>query len=233
MAKDAQVVIKIQVLKTSKVNIIGDTPLIMHRFSEKVKQKIAEGQSSKGKTQARKPRDPLAEAVHGLHLRSGDMHEEILERLRKSSINPYKDASKILKEYDIGFPASGLKKACGDVAVEIDKVTKAKTYRAFHIYGADGDNLIEIKYKKAFIREDPVRLAKGAADLRYRFYFQGWGCTVAIRHNDFMTIDQIIALIESAGFSCGLGDWRPQKSGNNGMFHVHTESKKTRRAKTA
>lgn len=38
--------------------------------------------------------------------------------------------------------------------------------------------------------------------------------------NGVYTLEQIINLINVGGFSCGIGEWRPEKDGQNGMYSV-------------
>lgn len=33
-------------------------------------------------------------------------------------------------------------------------------------------------------------------------------------------LENIINMINAGGYVCGVGEWRPEKSGQNGMFHV-------------
>jgi hypothetical protein len=45
-----------------------------------------------------------------------------------------------------------------------------------------------------------------------------------VRHNpNVLSVEQIINLFNVAGFAIGVGEWRPQKDGSNGMFHVEME----------
>ena len=61
----------------------------------------------------------------------------------------------------------------------------------------------------------------GTADIRYRAEFKKWKATLTIRYNaHVISTEQIINLYHVAGFSIGIGDWRPQKEGSHGMFHV-------------
>jgi len=71
------------------------------------------------------------------------------------------------------------------------------------------------------MREDTVRVGMGTADLRYRPEFKEWAVNLIIRLNTrSMTLEQLIHLFNQAGFSVGVGEWRPEKDGRNGMFHV-------------
>jgi len=35
-----------------------------------------------------------------------------------------------------------------------------------------------------------------------------------------MSLEQIINCINAGGYTVGIGEWRPEKDGNFGMFHV-------------
>ena len=71
---------------------------------------------------------------------------------------------------------------------------------------------------------DMVRVGMGKADLRYRGEFRKWKTTLRIRYNaSALSVEQIVNLFNSAGFGVGVGEWRPEKDGSHGMFHVATD----------
>ena len=71
------------------------------------------------------------------------------------------------------------------------------------------------------MREDMVRVGMGVADLRYRGEFKKWQCKIPLRYNaNVLSLEQILNIFDTAGFSTGVGEWRPQKNGDYGMFHV-------------
>lgn len=71
------------------------------------------------------------------------------------------------------------------------------------------------------IREDAVRVGMGAADLRYRPEYINWRCTVPLQVNPrVISVEQAINLLNLAGFSIGVGEWRPQCNGQHGRFKV-------------
>ena len=44
---------------------------------------------------------------------------------------------------------------------------------------------------------------------------------MTIRHNArALTAEQIVNLINTGGFAVGVGEWRPEKNGQFGLFHV-------------
>ena len=71
-----------------------------------------------------------------------------------------------------------------------------------------------------------VRVGMGTADLRYRGAFSSWSTELQVRYNaDIISAEQLVHLFNTAGFAVGIGEWRPEKDGSWGMFHVKTGGK--------
>lgn len=114
-----------------------------------------------------------------------------------------------------GFPASAIKKTCVSVCRFIDDLPMTQARGAFFVIG----EILPIDGKPR-LREDVVKL-RSVADLRYRAEYENWSITLTIRHNpDIISEESVINLLELAGFHVGIGDWRPEKTGTHGMFHV-------------
>lgn len=123
-----------------------------------------------------------------------------------------------------GFPAVGFKAAAVDACSHIDGVTKVLARGAFHIPG----ELLQIDGTPE-MREDMVRVGMGTADIRYRGEFKRWSVLVPVRYNAaVLSAEQIVNLFNTAGFAIGVGEWRPQKDGSYGMFHVAQDGEVTR-----
>lgn len=119
-----------------------------------------------------------------------------------------------------GFPAVAFKAAAVDSCSYIEGVTKVEARGAFHTEGGD---LVRIDGTPS-PREDMVRIAMGTADIRYRGEFRTWRATIGLRFNaSVLSAEQIVNLFNTAGFAIGVGEWRPQRDGSFGMFHVATE----------
>jgi hypothetical protein len=115
-----------------------------------------------------------------------------------------------------GFPTTGVKAAAVDACSHVNNITKVEARGAFHI---DGDFVVLIGTPQ--MREDMVRLPRGGADIHYRGEFYPWSVDLTIRYNNsVLSAAQIVHLFKVAGFAIGIGDWRPQKDGSHGMFHV-------------
>ena len=87
---------------------------------------------------------------------------------------------------------------------------------------SDANGLVEIKADTPLFREDVVRVNNGGTDLRYRGEFRNWYADLTIRYNKNgnYDIDSIVNIINAGGHVCGVGEWRPERDGQYGMFHV-------------
>lgn len=116
-----------------------------------------------------------------------------------------------------GFPTIGFKNAAVTACTSLGKsITKVMARQAFHIVG----ELVKIKGEPT-PREDMVRVGNGVADVRFRGEFLEWSCVLTIRYNKRVLSDQqIVNLFMTAGFAVGVGEWRAEKDGSHGLFHV-------------
>lgn len=140
----------------------------------------------------------------------------------KEAKDPERDFRESLYEHPqggYGFPAVAFKSAAVDACSHIAGVTKVEARGAFHIIG----DMIRIEGEPR-MREDMVRIAMGTADIRFRGEFPEWACELTIRFNrNVLSEEQIRNLFNVGGFAIGVGEWRPQKDGSFGMFHVEAE----------
>lgn len=93
---------------------------------------------------------------------------------------------------------------------------KVSMNAAFHI---DGE-FVEI-HGIPEMREDMVRVGMGTADIRYRGEFKSWYAVIPVKYNaSSISLEQLVNLFNLGGFACGVGEWRAEKGGAFGMFHV-------------
>lgn len=180
-------------IKQSTFKIIGITPLIVNRFSEKAQQMILEKQ----KHEAKRPREAKNP-----------------EEQYKQSLYFFGDGKRT------GFPAVGFKAAMTRAGKQIG-LPMTDTRGKFHVIGDEND-LVEIKGKHN-MRSDMVRLATGVADVRFRGEYKNWSADLTISYNSsVISEEQLAQLLNMAGFSCGIGEWRPEKSnsGSYGLFKI-------------
>lgn len=218
-------------IKSMLIEIVGQSPLIFHKWSQKAKTQILEKQTKQANT-GRDLRDPVAEYQASF----------------------YRDGNG-----NIAFPANNIKQAIVDAARNVNGLHMTLLRGALYVVG-DVDDMVPVLYEGKPIkpseevdiipeekrpeglyakdknlpeviqmREDMVRLSGrgSSADLRYRGQVTEWSMKFQIDWNDgVLSPIQIINLLNIAGFSCGLGEWRPQKSGKNGMFEVKSDDNK-------
>ena len=204
--KDLQVIVIPAIKKkTLNVRIVGESEFVSHKFSEKAKKMIRDKKEQVAK-QGRGKHDPNEEYAQSLYWLGKDGRE----------IAAGKDPSK--HKYGFGFKAGGMKKCIVNAAVDVDGIYKTTIRRALFVEPRGGFVKIE---GTPVMREDPVVVGKGAADLRYRAEFWPWHMNLKITYNaNIISKEQILNLLNLAGFSTGIGECRPEKDGAWGMFKV-------------
>ena len=191
----------------AKISIVGDSPLIVHKWSEKAKKEILDKQMKKAKTKGHDAKDPVRDFIDSLYWLDGEPEEKTEEGFAKAIQNGAR----------FGFPSVAFK-ASAVAAGYRSGVTKnlVSMYGAFHI---DGE-FVEIKGFPE-MREDMVRVGMGVADIRYRGEFKEWSAAFPVKYNaSAISLEQLVNLFNLGGFACGLGEWRPEKGGAFGMYHV-------------
>ena len=182
-------------LRIVQMTLIGDAPLMVNNFGKKSEQELADKDGNLPKPK-RGPRDIQAE------------YESSFYRMGK---NKY------------GIPASGIKKAAVSACRFVEGVPMATALGAFFILG-DDNNLVEVISKPPRMDTRIVRIGKfpnKIPQLRYRGIFDSWKVTFKVRYNaGIISPAQLLHLYELAGFSIGVCEYRPEKGGTLGRFHV-------------
>jgi hypothetical protein len=119
-----------------------------------------------------------------------------------------------------GFPTIAFKNAAVSACTSLGKsVTKVAARQSFHVIG----ELVEIEGTPQ-PREDMVRVGMGTADIRYRGEFLQWKVRLQVRFNArVLSAEQVVNLFNTAGFAVGVGEWRSERDGSHGLFHVAHE----------
>lgn len=195
-------------VKTVRMRIIGDSPLMTHQWSHKAVKMIEDAQQQEEKTGKRPPKNPL------------DEFEASVYRLPDGTP---------------GIPARAFKKAVTLAVTHVDGMTKTFVRTAFHCLGdavgvTNGRNgemrptdLVRIEGPDPEMRTDMVKVGgiSRSADVRYRPEWGWWSCWVTVKYNArSISVKQLIHLFNLAGFGVGVGEWRPEKDGMHGLFHV-------------
>ena len=197
-----KVVVKIPPLniKMMEVLLVGDSRLVVHAWSDKAKKMMLDKQMKKAKG-GKEAKDPEQDYLDSLYW--------------MSPVGDWKKAK-------FGFPVIAFKAAAVDACSQVDGMTKVMARGAFHVglSAGDADELVQIQGKPS-MREDMVRVGMGTADIRYRAEFWPWRVVLPVRYNaSVCSTEQIVNLLNIAGFAVGVGEHRPQRDGQWGLFHV-------------
>ena len=218
------------------VKIVGVTPLIVHAWSAKAKREILYKQVF-GKALGREKRNPLADFVSSMYWLDPMPTEFDPETVENAVANAR-----------FGFPLTSIKQAAISAAYRSGWTKDKMSLRGAFFIEPDfeeyfsGDlvvdeahkridivpnvprreQLIEIHSDTPIMREDAVTVGMGTADLRYRGEFQNWSATLNIRFNKNgqYRLDQILNIINAGGQLCGIGEWRPERDGQYGMYQI-------------
>ena len=139
-------------------------------------------------------------------------------RAKKGARDPMQEYLDSMYEHPdggYGFPTLAFKSAAVDAWCHVEGIRKGIAQGAFHVIG----ELVQIQGEPR-MRTDMRRIGIGIGDPVYRGAFKEWAVDLTIRFNpNVLSAAQIVNLFNTAGFAMGVGDWRPQKGGNFGMFH--------------
>ena len=199
------------------IRIIGDSPLIVHAWSEKAKRMMLEAQQKATKTKAKEVRRPFQDFVDSMYWLSEKPAGETDEELEKAFVKAVESGNARW-----GFQVTAVKQAANSAAYRLGWVKNQMELRGSYFLEIPDGDYFEIKGSIPEMREDMVRIGMGSADLRYRAEYSGWYADLILVYNASgnMTLEQIVNCIEAGGFSCGIGEWRPEKDGSFGTFHV-------------
>ena len=199
-------------MRTVEVTIVGDTPLIMHAWSEKAKRMMLEAQQGKAKGKKKELRNPVEDFINSMYWLSDKPAEPTEEAYEQAIANGAK----------FGFPVTAFKQAAISAAYRMGWSKDKMSLRGAFFIESDYGDMIEIKSDAPVMREDMVKIGMGTADLRYRGQFNNWTATFRVKYNanGQHSLENIINIINAGGAVCGVGEWRPERDGQLGMFHV-------------
>lgn len=176
--------------------ILGKTPLIMNRLSEKVWQELTAPAPKKNRAEKETTlkHDPIGEYRSSVY-RGRDDHAPTRLQL----------------------PSNSFKKAIAAAALRLPGATKTEIGQ---LTGIEGINVRIFGKPQLFAH--PVRQAgmNRAPDIRFRAILPEWCCILTVEFvKSLIGEKQVTNLLGAAGMIMGVGDWRPEKgSGSYGKF---------------
>ena len=202
-------------IKKVTLRIVGDTPLIMHAWSEKAKRMMLEAQMGISKGKKKEPKNPIEDFINSMYWLSGKPEESTEEAFEAAIANGAR----------FGFPVTAIKQAAISAAYRMGWVKDKVSLKGVFFIDSDSNDMIEIFSDAPIMREDMVKVGMGTADIRYRGEFRNWSANLTISYNanGAYSLERIVNIINAGGYVCGVGEWRPERDGQNGMFHVAAE----------
>jgi len=166
-------------------------PLVIHAFSEKAKKEIRDKQQKKAK-KAKEERRPEEEFQAAKYFDS--QGRECL-------------------------PVAALKKSIISAATAFDDLTKVALRQALFVNSVHGPGpLAPIENHDqtpaaGTMREDAVTIGISTRGLTYRPEYPDWQVRIAIEFNPrLVSREQLLALVDQAGWGIGICEGRPEKS---------------------
>ena len=176
--------------ETATVVVVGDSPLVIHAFSQKAQEQIRATQEAGHQTTKGKKREP------------------------KSFEAAYNNARYIAQAGWDGIPASAFRSAmisaCRTVGFKMT-IAKMSLFCIADGYDNRGTPLVKITKGSPTMHVGPARNANGGMDLRARPMWEpGWEAKVTLRWDaEQFSANDIINLLARAGGQVGLCEGRP------------------------
>lgn len=177
--------------------VVGDSPIILNRLSEKAKRELL----------MPKGRKTAADKAQNLK------HDPLVEFHASPHVLPDSYPA------HLGILSGAFKKAMMTAALDIPGVKKAQIGRILYVIG-EYTPIFGVPYllmsatRSADMNRTP--------DIRTRVIIPDWAAEVSINFvTTAITAQSVCNLLSGAGVTAGVGDWRPEKgAGAFGTFHV-------------
>jgi hypothetical protein len=180
-----------------EVFVLGVTPLIFNRASEKVKRELL------------LPRGRLNTAARAANLKHDPISEYRASVYRIRGDNPTR----------LGMPSTAFKGAMRTAALRLPGVARTEVDQLIYVEGYT----ISV-FGTPQLKMDMVRMAdrNRTPDIRTRAVLPEWCCKIAIRHTlPLITAQSAANLLAGGGMVAGVGDFRQEKGkGNFGLFDL-------------
>lgn len=128
-----------------------------------------------------------------------------------------------------GIHAGGIRAAIIDAARSVDGLTMTALKQAIFVradgLSPEGSPLVRLYGPSPVKFSNMCRTTTGVAYPRHRPIYHGWEATLTLEINGhILSQEAAVNLVSLAGFTCGLGEWRPtspkSKTGDYGRFEI-------------
>lgn len=195
--QERQVIIAPPKFEMAAIHIVGTSPYVQHRFSQKARNQIVSTQEA------------------GSQAKKGRIREA------KDFTQVYKDAQYLTADGQHGIPASAFRNAlisaCRTVGFRMTLAKLSLFVEADALDGQDGTPLVLIKGEPQ-PHFAPARNANGSVDVRCRPMWTEWEATVRVRWDaaQFSASD-VANLMARVGLQIGIGEGRPDSRMSAGL----------------
>jgi hypothetical protein len=195
------------VYDVSTIELFGYTDMIQEQFSVKMQTAITDKHEGKnvGPKQIRKPEEEYEALKYKL--------PDGREAMKAAAF----EQAAIWTAYTLGIKAKEVKSSMR----VLDGLIPILGWEE------KGGKVIRTAAAKVRMVRDYGKDARGGARIMFRPYYSNWRAIVRIQHRpEVLSLQQIVDLLNHAGFSSGVGAHRPsspKKSGPHGMFSASME----------
>jgi len=202
VGKESVLVITPPKLGVTAIQIVGVTPLVQNRFSEKAKETMIKTQQEGNKARKKRNSDPKD-------------FEACFQAARW--IADYNNDLKRTPGGWDGIHAVGFRHGLIDVCSVCNfHMTKAKKtlFIVADGYAKDGTPLVKITKGTPKMVIHPVRNTNGGTDQRPRpMWSPGWECVVRVQFDqDWFSLEDVVNLMNRVGLQNGIGEGRPNST---------------------
>lgn len=206
MAKKNEDIINIRPVEIgrARVHIVGDGTLCLNKMNNRNKRTLTDQRKDKAKSM--EVPNEWEDIITAIHWRDGDPTEFTEESLIDC-----------LKNNAPCITAFGLKKSWGQAVVRNEIDTYATKFdNAVNITAVN--NLVPVSFSDHSIDEKLMSPKRGAPVLVRLNLFSGWSADIDIMYTaNVYSLEQIVNIINLAGFGLGIGSGR---TSGYGRYHV-------------
>jgi hypothetical protein len=197
--KNESISIRPPKIEVAEFTVIGDTPMVQNKFSNKVKEEMR------------------------LKQELGSVSKKNKSKTAKNFQENYENAIHRSEEGWCGIPApafrSAMIRACSLAGFVMVTARMSIFIEPDGIDAEDGTPLVKITKGEPIYHESAVRIAMGTVDLRARpMWKPGWEAKLKVRYDaDQFSLIDVANLLLRAGMQVGIGEGRIGSPKSNGM----------------
>lgn len=140
----------------------------------------------------------------------------VIKQIKKTEAEVLEAKTHHTADGKVGFPAGGFKRGMVNIAQSFG-LFKTDIYKGIIVEG----DILPLKFKSVEAHHDMGKIMGKTPIPTLRPMYRNWECELPIKYDmTKFTAEDVVNLVNHAGFYSGLGDWRPEKNGAFGQYHV-------------